>query len=121
MNTDSKNTETEQCTIPSVSTSTGKNKFILDCLKELGFDSFLGKRNIFVRYDSGWDYTTKITLFENKHGFYTNFNLESSYNGSSKIIGGKVPYNKSGVKAIFDIAQLPLAFVDLKGKGWGIR
>ena len=52
MNTDSKNTETEQCTIPSVSTSTGKNKFILDCLKELGFDSFLGKRNIFVRYDS---------------------------------------------------------------------
>tara|TARA_R110001606_G_scaffold372432_1_gene529504 strand:- start:167 stop:529 length:363 start_codon:yes stop_codon:yes gene_type:complete len=103
-----------------------KNRFILDCLKELGFDSFLGKRNIgkrniFVRYDCGWDYTIKITLLEDEGGFYTYFNLESSYNGSSKIIGGKVPYNKSGVKAIFDIAQLPLAFIDLKGKGWGIR
>lgn len=105
--------QTKQCTIPSVSTSTGKNSFILDYLKELGFDSFLGKRNIYIRYDAGWDYTTKITLLENKYGFYTNFNLESSYNGSSKILGGKVPYNKSGVKAIFDIAQLPLAFIDL--------
>ena len=121
MSKDNKKTETKQCIIPSVSTSTVKNSFILDCLKELGFDSFLGKRNIFIRYNAGWGYTTKITLFENKHGFYTHFNLEKSYTGSTEIKNGKVPYNKMGVRAIFDISSEPLAFVDLKGKGWGIR
>jgi len=98
-----------------------ENRFILDCLKELSFDKFLGKRNIFVRYNSGWDYTTKITLFENKFGHYVRFNLESTYNGSVKIEGGAIPHNKSGIRAMFGIARLPLAFESLKGKGWGER
>lgn len=101
--------------------NTEKNSFILNCLEEIGFRSFLGKPNVFVRYDSGWDYITKITLFKNENGLYTSFNLESSYDGSAKIINGSVPYNKSGVKSIFNIVELPLAFVSLKGKGWGLR
>lgn len=88
-----------------------KNSFILDCLKELSFDKFLGKRNIFIRYNPGWDYTTKITLIENNLGYYIKFNLESSYNGSVKIEGGRIPYNKSGVRCLFYIAQLPLALI----------
>lgn len=121
MNKDNKNIEIEPSTIPSNITNIGKNSFILDCLKELGFCHFLGKRNIFVRYNAGWDYTTKITLLENKNGYYTRFNLERSITGDTEIKRGYVPYNKMGVRTLFDIAGEPLAFVSLKGKGWGIR
>jgi hypothetical protein len=106
--------------IADVSTkTTSQNDFIITCLKELGFKNYLGEKKIYVRYDAGWGHLTKIELLENQNGNYTRFNLESDYNGSTKIIGGRVPYNKMGVKSIFDIAGVPLAFESLKGLGYG--
>ena len=121
MNKDNNNIEIKQSTTPINSTNIGKNSFILDCLKELGFCHFLGKRNIFVRYNAGWDYTAKITLFENENGYYTRFNLELSNMADAVIKRGFVPYNKRAVRTLFDIAGEPLSLVSLKGKGWGIR
>ena len=108
----------------SVDSETDKNYFIKNCLVELGFNNqSTDCENIYIRRNLGWswDYETKITLLENNSGLYTNFNLVSSYYGSTTILGGCLPYNKTGVKSIFEIAGLPLALKSLKGLGYGIR
>ena len=100
-----------------------RNSFITNCLEELGFGKFLGKHGIYIRYNPGWDYTAKITLYKNKNGYYTHFDLEKSYPGGTNIKNGKVPHNKTGVKAIFNISGEPIIVgdIELRGKGYGFR
>jgi len=90
-------------------------------LLELGFESYLGKKLEFVRYNPGWDYKCFISLHI---PIKPNYHNRLSY--KSEVTNAKVnlvicPDTKRGIVELFNILGEPLMIGDNFVEGYGFK